>query len=59
MRTNKECPMWQGKLGGSTSTGALPSVNVALTMEEEENAEIIPADENLIHVEGIVISLNV
>ena len=54
MRTNKECPMWQGKVGGTTSTGPLPPVNVALTMEEEENVEKdVPAVENLIHVEGI------
>jgi len=57
MRTNKECPLWSGKMAAGVTGGVagnLPSLNVALTMEEEEDAEkeALPADENLVHVEG-------
>lgn len=52
MRTNKECPLYAGpgKLGPQSA------VNVALTEEEEEKVEkqVIPSDENLVHVEGAV-----
>ena len=57
MRTNKECPLWASRMGVA-SNGApgesLPSVNVALTVEEEEDAEkeVINTDENLVQIEG-------
>ncbi|XP_067949949.1 transcription initiation factor TFIID subunit 1-like [Watersipora subatra] len=66
MRTNKECPQWATRMGGVLNTsgnasgGTLPSVNVALTVEEEEDAEkeVINTDENLVQIEGTKVVLS-
>lgn len=53
MRTNKECPMYNMR-----TTGA-GSLQVAMTEEQEEEEEKnIPADQDLINVEGTKIIMS-
>ncbi|XP_055893415.1 transcription initiation factor TFIID subunit 1-like isoform X2 [Biomphalaria glabrata] len=52
MRTNKECPMYNTRMGGS-------GLQVAMTEEQEEEEEKnIPVDQDLINVEGTKIIMS-
>lgn len=53
MRTNKACPLYTGSL-------ATPSLNVALTEEQEEEIEkeLNADDEDLVNVDGTKVKLS-
>lgn len=59
MRTNRECPMYNSRLGGGGGSLA-DKVNVAVTEEQEEEMAREPSfvDEGLINVEGTKVKIS-